>query len=151
MSIYPSGSGNQCFSSGAGFVACCHLSMCHRQKTLVGGVFCFVLLFFYLPQCWLLVLSGTAVAYRLARLGVQMDPTLPSALCFLTWRVCVEACLLPAEPPRAVGIPPTHNTSCWQPQGVTSDAFPRISGQWPHTCLWQTGSAWWDELMGAGG
>lgn len=52
--LLTSGSGNRCFSIGASFVASCNLSTGHRQKTLVGGVFCFGLFFPPSPSivCW---------------------------------------------------------------------------------------------------
>lgn len=51
------------------------ISPCATGRKHLWVVVFVLFYFFYLPQCWLLVLSGAAVIYRLARLGVQMDPT----------------------------------------------------------------------------
>lgn len=83
-------------------MASCNLSMGHRQKTLVGGCFVFCFVFSTFPPVLAAAAFGDSSCYRLARLGVELDPTLPSAPWFLTWRVYREARLLPAMPPRAV-------------------------------------------------
>lgn len=58
--------------------------------------------FFFPPSVLAAGTLGNSNRYGLARAGVQLYPVLGSAPCFPTWRACLEACLFPATPLRAV-------------------------------------------------
>lgn len=81
----------------------------------------FVLFFFPLPQFWLLVLSKTPVT------AGWEDRGLAGSSCVVFMLSDLENASGPvsSQPLRRkqLGITPTFRTSCWQAQGVTSDAF----------------------------
>lgn len=88
----------------------------------MGGAF-FVLFFFPLPTVLAAGAFKDSSHYRLAGLGFRRT----ILLCFVhAFRPeqCVEKPV--SSPPgrrKQLGITPTLETSCWQAQGVTSDAF----------------------------
>lgn len=109
-------------------------------------VFFVLVCFSPLPQYCLLVLSETAVATGWPELGFSCFPHCLQLRAFRPGE-CVGKPISSQPCHREpFGIAPTRKTSCWQPQGVTSAAFPRVSSQWLGTSLCQTGSA-----DGAGG
>lgn len=114
-------SGNQFSSVDANIMACCTFSTGHRRKTY--GVAFFVLVFFFPPPT--LLAAGAfkdSSHHRLGRSG------------FSRIILCRDHAFRPGEcvgkavssQPRhreQLGITPTFRTSCWQAQGVTSDAL----------------------------
>lgn len=109
---------NQCSSIGANIVACCTFSTVYGRKTY-AGVFCFV---FPPPTVLAAGAFKDSSHYRLTRLGFSR--TLLCRVNAFRPEECVGQPV--SSQPRhrkQFGITPTFTSSCWQAQGVTSDAF----------------------------